>query len=178
MKEKVMGQVIKMAKYRHNILVTHSLPDGFNAELAKALGIDECQSAMGHAAALKRIFAIRVEDLAAILLETGSRFGSEKWWRAMLSHAVERIDGLLDCRSLERAVAVARSVWEEDQIYGSTALAAFKACRRILMARYSAKWQPLDEFMKHVVLLIEACRLERRSPFWRNIWAAGCRICD
>jgi len=84
-----MGQVIKMAKYRHpiprwvwdhNILVTHSLPDGFNAELAKALGIDECQSAMGHAAALKRIFAIRVEDLAAILLETGRRFGNEKRW--------------------------------------------------------------------------------------------------
>jgi len=182
-----MGQVIKMAKYRHpiprwvwdhNILVTHSLPDGFNAELAKALGIDECQSAIGHAAALKRIFAIQVEDLAAILLETGSRFGSEEWWRAMLSHAVDRIDGLLDCRSLERAVAVARSAWEEDRIYGATALAAFKACRRILMARYSAKWQPLDELMKHVVVLIEACRLERRSPFWQNIWAAGCRTCD
>lgn len=67
-----MGRVINMAKYchpiprwvwDHDILVTHLLPKGFNAELAKALGIDECDPAIGHAAALRRIFGIQVEDL-------------------------------------------------------------------------------------------------------------------
>jgi hypothetical protein len=168
-----MGRVIKMAKYRHpiprwvgdhDILVTHRLPDGFNAELASALGIDECQSAIGHAAALKRIFAIQVEDLAAILLETGRLFGDE----GLCCRAVPRIDGLVDCRSLERAVAVARSAWEEDSTFGPTARKAFKECRSILTARYSVKWQPLDEFMRHVILLIEACRLERGAPFAKS----------
>ena len=158
-----MGRVINMAKYRHpiprwvwdhDILVTHRLPTGFNAELAKALGIDECDPAIGHAAALRRIFGIQVEDLASILVEIGRLFGDEK----LCCRAVGRIDGLLDHRSLERAVAVARSAWEKDRALGSTAREAFKKCRCILTGRYSERWQPLDEFMKHVVLLIEAGR--------------------
>ena len=168
-----MGRVIKMAKYRHpiprwvgdhDILVTHRLPDGFNAELAKALGVDECDPAIGHAAALKRIFAIRLEDLATILRATGKLFGDER----LCCRAVPQIDGLLDCRSLQRAVAVARSAWEEDRSLGSTAREAFRKCRCVLMGRYSERWQPLEEFMKHVVLLIEACRLECGAPFAKS----------
>ena len=161
-----MGRVINMAKYGHpiprwvwdhDILVTHRLPRGFNAELAKVLDIDECDLVIGHAAALRRIFGIQVEDLAAILLATGKQFGDEK----LCCRAVRRIDGLLDCRSLERAVAVARDAWEEDRLLGSTARESFEKCRRILTAKYTEKWRPLDRIMKHVVLLIEATRLDK-----------------
>lgn len=141
------------------LLLLHPLPSGFTTEMAKVAGIDESDPAIGHAAAIKRLFGVRTEDLAWLFVEIGMRFGDAK----LCFRGAKRIAGLLDCSSLARALTVARSNWEKDQALGQTARETPVKCHCIVTEKYTQEWRPLDEFMKHVVLLIEATRLEH-SP--------------
>jgi hypothetical protein len=160
-----MGIVIRLTGYRPpapawvedlHLLLLHPLPRGFATEMARATGIDESDPAIGYAAALERLFGVGTEDLAWLFVEIGMRFGDAK----LCFQGAKRIAGLLDCSSLARALSVARTNWEKDQDLGQTARDTLVKCRCIVAEKYTQAWRPLDEFMKHVVLLIEATRLE------------------
>lgn len=163
-----MGKVILFTGFRPpvpawvadlNLLLWRPLPRFFTTELAAAMGVDERAPAIVHAAVLKQLFGVRVEDLSVLFKEIGTHFGDE----GLCCRAVWRIAKLLDCSGLARASATAQADWEKDQEHGPTARATLEECRRIATARYTEAWKPLDEFMKHIVLLVEATRCERIS---------------
>ena len=169
-----MGKVLKFSGFRPfvpawveelHLLLLHPLPQWFSTELAEALGIDEYDPAIGHAAALSRIFGLRAKDLAELFNEIGRHFGDTR----LVCRAVGRVARLTDGCSPPGASTFLRKVWGAEQVYGQAAMAALDRCGEIIMKSRAEGWRPFNSLMGHLALLIEATRLERIHPShgWR-----------